>query len=39
MDTIPMLNGDAWVPAMSIIVVLGMLVSIYFMWNIRHPKT
>jgi biotin transporter BioY len=38
MDTIPILNGDAWVSGMSILVVLGMLVSIYFMWNIRHPK-
>ena len=39
LDTIPLFNGDVWAPAMSIILVLGMLISLYFMWDVRHPKT
>ena len=39
LDTIPLFNGDVWVLAMSIVLVLGMLISLYFMWDVRRPKT
>ena len=39
MDTIPLMNGDAWVSGMSVVFVLGVLISLYFMWDVRHPKT
>jgi hypothetical protein len=38
-DTIPLLVADIWVPGMSIVFALGILISIYFMWNVRHAKT
>ena len=39
LDTIPLLNADAWVPARFMVHVLGMIISLYFMWDLRRPKT
>lgn len=35
----PLLNGTFWVWAMSLIQSIGILVSLYFMWSVRHPRT
>lgn len=37
-DTIALLVTDVWVPGMSIVFTLGIFVSLYFMWTVRHPK-
>ena len=40
LDTITFMgNGEAWIPGMSILLFLGMFISLYFMWDVRHPKT
>jgi hypothetical protein len=39
LDTIPLFNGDVWVPGSSFILILGMAISLYFMWDVRRPKT
>ena len=38
LDSLPFMNGNVWVSGMSIILVLGVFVSLYFMWSVRHPK-
>ena len=39
LDTIPFMNGNVWVSGITIILVLGIFVSLSFMWAVRHPKT
>jgi hypothetical protein len=38
LDTISLLVTDIWVPGMSIVFTLGIFLSLYFMWNVRHSK-
>lgn len=33
-----LLNGQFWLWSMSIIQVAGALISLYFLWSVRHPK-
>jgi hypothetical protein len=33
-----LLNGTFWVWSMSIIQSIGIVISLYFMWSVRHPK-
>jgi hypothetical protein len=37
-DTIPILVNDIWIPGMSIVFILGILISLYFMWDVRRRK-
>lgn len=37
-DTIPILVNDIWVPGMSTVFILGILISLYFMWDVRRRK-
>jgi hypothetical protein len=39
LDAIPFMNGNAWVVIMSIITIGGMIVSSYFMWDVRRRET
>ena len=40
LDTISLLgNGQEWIPGISILLFLGVFISLYFMWDVRHPKT
>jgi hypothetical protein len=39
LNSLPFLNENAWIGSMSIISIGGILVSSYFMWGVRHPKT
>jgi hypothetical protein len=34
-----LVNGTFWVWFMSIVQGAGILISLYFMWSVRHPKT
>ena len=35
-DNLLVLNEAFWVWSMSILQIAGVLVSLYFMWNVRH---
>ncbi len=35
---ITLLNGTFWAWSMSIIQSVGIVISLYFMWSVRHPK-
>lgn len=39
LDVIPFMNGNAWVVGISMMTTVGMLISLYFMWNVRHRET
>ena len=39
LDNLAIYSGGFWVSYMSIVLGGGMIVSLYFMWQIRHPKT
>jgi hypothetical protein len=39
LDTIPLFSGEVWVSGTSFILILGMAISLYFMWDVRRPKT
>jgi hypothetical protein len=34
-----LVSGDIWSFTVAPVLGLGIFVSLYFMWNIRHPKT
>jgi hypothetical protein len=35
----PFLGGQIWAITMAAIMTAGIIVSLYFMWSVRHPKT
>jgi hypothetical protein len=37
-NTVPIYNETLWLVMMPIILVLGILISIYFMWDVRHRE-
>jgi hypothetical protein len=39
LDTIPIIQRGYWVPVTTAMLSMGMLISLYFMWGVRHPKT
>ena len=39
LDALPLMNGSVWVVVISMITTVGMLVSLYFMWDVMHRKT
>ena len=39
LSSLPLFGLDFWVLVMSILFLTGILVSLYFMWDVRHPKT
>lgn len=38
LDALPFMNENAWVVGMSIIIFGGMLISFYFMWDVRRRE-
>jgi hypothetical protein len=38
-DSLFLLNGNFWFWYMSVIQVVGVIISLYFMWHIRQAKT
>lgn len=38
-DNLILLNETFWIWSMSILQIAGILVSLYFMWNVRHAKS
>ena len=36
---VPLTSGEFWIYAISPLLIVGVLVSLLFMWNVRHPKT
>ncbi len=32
-------SGIVWAVGMTFLMSIGMLISLYFMWQVRHPKT
>ena len=38
-DTVALYNPELWLFTLPVIMFPGVLVSLYFMWNIRHEKT
>ncbi len=39
LDKISLLgNGDTWILGVSTVLALGMLISLYFMWDVRRFK-
>ena len=39
LNMIPLMQRGYWVPGTIVILSMGILVSLYFMWGVRHPKT
>ena len=39
LDGVLIYDGKFWVPYMASILLVGILVGLYFMWRVRHPKT
>jgi hypothetical protein len=39
LDTVSLIQRGYWIETMSILLVTGMMISLYFMWGVRHPKT
>jgi len=39
MDNIPLWNEALWATYPTAASLVGILVGLYFMWNVRHPKT
>lgn len=39
LDNLLLWNGLFWVWNMAIIQAVGIFLSLYFMWSVRHPKT
>jgi hypothetical protein len=35
---VPLISGETWIYAISPLLIVGVLVSLLFMWNVRHPK-
>lgn len=38
LDNHPLYSAVLWIPYMTTVSVGGIIVSLYFMWSIRHPK-
>ena len=38
LDDFPIWTGGLWIPYMGTILIIGILISLYFMWNVRHSK-
>ena len=38
LDSVPIYSPSLWLTMMPLILAPGILVSLYFMWSIRHPK-
>jgi hypothetical protein len=38
LDKVGIMDGGFWVILMSLVLWPGILVSLYFMWDVRHPK-
>ena len=36
LDALPLMYGSVWVVGVSMITIGGMLISLYFMWDVRH---
>ena len=39
LDDVPLYNPTLWLTMMPFILIPGIVVSLYFMWSVRHPKT
>jgi hypothetical protein len=39
LDTISLIHRGYWIETLSILLGTGMIISLYFMWDVRHPKT
>ena len=39
LDSLAVWNADLWLSYMLVTLISGILISLYFMWQVRHPKT
>jgi hypothetical protein len=39
LDTVFLIQRGYWIETLSILLGTGMIISLYFMWGVRHPKT
>ena len=39
LDRFPIWTGGLWISYMGTILIIGILISLYFMWNVRHSET
>ena len=39
LQDLTLIQGDFWLLLLSILQTLGVIASLFFMWQIRHPKT
>lgn len=38
MDSLPLFDSRVWVLFLSTTMVMGIFLSLYYMWDVRHPK-
>ena len=38
LNTVPLIQRGYWVPGTIVLLSMGILISLYFMWGVRHPK-
>ena len=38
MDGLPLFDSSLWVAFLSTTMTMGMFLSLYYMWDVRHPK-
>ena len=36
LDRLPLMNGDLWIPLLSVTMGIGILAGLYFMWDVRY---
>jgi hypothetical protein len=39
LDTVALIHRGYWIETLSILLGIGMIISLCFMWGARHPKT
>jgi hypothetical protein len=39
LDTVPLIQRGYWVQSTIVLLSMGILISLYFMWSVRHRKT
>ena len=38
LDRLPLMNGMLWILCLSLVMGIGVLASLYFMWDVRHSE-
>ena len=39
MDGVQLFNGNIWIPSLSLVMSVGIIASLYFMWDVRRRET